>query len=230
MLLNLLLHMYKGSSFISIILFIMHPLRLLNHLEGSHLGPFYCNLKWNQQSQVTMSVLHLVMTQCLWMNSTKWIQALLWRWQQHQRSILFGTAISGGWWTSAEGVKPDPYQTSWELTAVLGKFLLTIIEHMHGIGKVSKLDQWASHKLSNFHHHWWAKMAALLLAYYNTTALLNSSGACISAKSIDQVSSFLVHHPLLMASQTRLIFNVFVTFTKVLESIFCSIIIIITKG
>ena len=51
---------------------------------------------------------------------------------------------------------------------------MTILEHLHAIGKVSKLDQWVPHELSERNRQRRAEAAATLLSYQSTTAWLDT--------------------------------------------------------
>ncbi len=47
-------------------------------------------------------------------------------------------------------VESDSHLTSREISALMGVTQPTIIARVHAIGKMSKLDQWVPHKLSDF--------------------------------------------------------------------------------
>ena len=71
-------------------------------------------------------------------------------------------------------VESDPHQTARELAAKLSVSHVTILEHLHAIGKVSKLDQWVPHELSERNRQRRAEAAATLLSYQSTTAWLDT--------------------------------------------------------
>lgn len=71
-------------------------------------------------------------------------------------------------------VEADPHQTSSELAAVLGLSYGTVINHLHAIGKVNKLDQWVPHDLSDWDRQRRVEAAVSLLSYRRTTAWLDS--------------------------------------------------------
>src|SRR6202042_1613611 len=71
-------------------------------------------------------------------------------------------------------VEADPHQTSSELAAVLGLSYRTLINHLHAIGKVNKLDQWVPHDLSDWDRQRRVEAAVSLLSFARTTAWLDS--------------------------------------------------------
>ena len=71
-------------------------------------------------------------------------------------------------------VEANPRQVSHELAAVLGLSYRTVINHLHAIDKVNKLDQWVPHDLSDWDHRRRVEAAVSLLSYKRTTAWLDS--------------------------------------------------------
>lgn len=71
-------------------------------------------------------------------------------------------------------VEADPHQTSRELATILGVSHFTIIEHLHAMGKTSRLDQWVPHKLSDVDRQRRADAAASLLSHHGGNAWLDS--------------------------------------------------------
>lgn len=78
-------------------------------------------------------------------------------------------------------VEADQHQTSRELAAILGVSHFTIIEHLHAIGKVSKLDQWVPQQLSDFDRLRRVEMAASLHSYRRA----NSRQRLLARRKVD---------------------------------------------
>lgn len=71
-------------------------------------------------------------------------------------------------------VEADPHANPGELAEALGVSDKTIVNHLHVLGKVRKLDQWIPHELTDWDRHRRADAAASLLSYRRTTAWLDT--------------------------------------------------------
>lgn len=71
-------------------------------------------------------------------------------------------------------IEADPRQTARELGVTLGVHHTTVIEHLHALGKVNKLQQWVPHNLSANDRARRAEAATSLLSYRRTDAWLDS--------------------------------------------------------
>lgn len=71
-------------------------------------------------------------------------------------------------------MEADPRLTARELAETLGVHNTTVIDHLHTLGMVSKLQQWVPHDLSENDRHRRAEAAASLLSYRRTDAWLDS--------------------------------------------------------
>src|SRR6202042_1203323 len=85
-------------------------------------------------------------------------------------------------------VEADPHQTSSELAAVLGLSYRTVINHLHAIGKVNKLDQWVPHDLSDWDRPRRVEAAVSLLSFTYTTAWLSPGGIPGPCKGEQRIS------------------------------------------
>lgn len=71
-------------------------------------------------------------------------------------------------------VEADPRMTARELAETLGVHNSTVINHLHALGMVSKLQQWVPHNLSEENKQRRAEAATSLLSYRRTNDWLNS--------------------------------------------------------
>ena len=73
-----------------------------------------------------------------------------------------------------ELVESNPHKTSRELAEEMDVSHTTVITHLHSIGKVSKLDRWVPHELSDAQRQRRVEAAVSLLSYSRRTDWLNT--------------------------------------------------------
>lgn len=71
-------------------------------------------------------------------------------------------------------IEGDPHLTTRELAMELGASHVTIGNRLHALGKVSKLDKWVPHQLTDFDRQRRADAATSLLSYRRTLNWLDS--------------------------------------------------------